>query len=278
ALEVVQGLVERYEAFHQIRYTPDALEAAVYQSNRYIPDRFLLDKAIDVLDQAGARAKLRFQLENPSEPSWREAVDNWKRSAAREDQLLSFELSSFEDSFLAVEVTKDDVDEVIARWTGVPVTSVKLEEAEKLLGIEVELHKRVVSQRPAISALARAVRRSRAGLKNPNKPVGSFLFLGPTGVGKTEVARTLADYLFGSERALIRFDMSEFMEKHAAAKFIGSPPGYVGHDEGGQLTVKLRRSPYSVVLFDEIEKAHPDVFNILLQVFEDGVITDAQGT
>jgi ATP-dependent Clp protease ATP-binding subunit ClpC len=278
ALEIVKGIAERYEAFHQIRYTADALEAAVYQSNRYIPDRFLPDKAIDVLDQAGARAKLRFQLENPAEPSWREAVDNWKRSAAREDQLLSFELSSFEDSFLAVEVTKDDVDEVIARWTGVPVSSVRLEEAEKLLGIEAELHKRVVSQRPAISALARAVRRSRAGLKNPNKPVGSFLFLGPTGVGKTEVARTLADYLFGSERALIRFDMSEFMEKHAAAKFIGSPPGYVGHDEGGQLTEKLRRSPYAVVLFDEIEKAHPDVFNILLQVFEDGVITDAQGT
>ena len=278
ALEIVKGIADRYEAFHQIRYTPEALEAAVFQSNRYIPDRFLPDKAIDVLDQAGARAKLRFQLENPAEPSWREAVENWKRSAAREDQLLSFELSSFEDSFLAVEVTKDDVDEVIARWTGVPVSSVKLEEAEKLLGIESELHKRVVSQRPAISALARAVRRSRAGLKNPNKPVGSFLFLGPTGVGKTEVARTLADYLFGSERALIRFDMSEFMEKHAAAKFIGSPPGYVGHDEGGQLTEKLRRSPYSVVLFDEIEKAHPDVFNILLQVFEDGVITDAQGT
>jgi ATP-dependent Clp protease ATP-binding subunit ClpC len=278
ALEIIKGIVERYEAFHQIRYTAEALEAAVYQSSRYIPDRFLPDKAIDVLDQAGARAKLRHQMENPAEPSWREAVENWKRASANEDQLLSFELRSLEDSFVSVEVTKDDVDDVIARWTGVPVASVKRGETQKLLDIEEELHKRVVSQRPAISSLARAIRRSRAGLKNPNKPIGSFLFLGPTGVGKTEVARTLANYLFGSERALIRFDMSEFMEKHAAAKFIGSPPGYVGHDEGGQLTEKLRRSPYAVVLFDEIEKAHPDVFNILLQVFEDGAITDAQGT
>ncbi|MEO8042369.1 MAG: ATP-dependent Clp protease ATP-binding subunit, partial [Acidobacteriota bacterium] len=208
---------------------------------------------------------------------WKETVDNWKRAAANEDQLISYELQTIEDSFFSVEVTKDDVDEVIARWTGVPVSSIKLEEAQKLLNIENKLHERIVSQRPAISALARAIRRSRAGLKNPNKPVGSFLFLGPTGVGKTEVARTLAEYLFASERVLIRFDMSEFMEKHAVAKFIGSPPGYVGHDEGGQLTEKLRRSPYSVVLFDEVEKAHPDLFNILLQVFEDGILTDAQG-
>jgi ATP-dependent Clp protease ATP-binding subunit ClpC len=182
-----------------------------------------------------------------------------------------------EDSFFGVEVTKDDVDDVIARWTGIPVSSIKKDEAKKLLEIEVELQKRVISQSSAISSLARAIRRSRAGLKNPKRPVGSFLFLGPTGVGKTEVAKTLASYLFGSERSLIRFDMSEFMEKHAVAKFIGSPPGYVGHDEGGQLTERLRRSPYSIVLFDEIEKAHPDVFNILLQVFEDGVLTDALG-
>ncbi|HKX83238.1 MAG TPA: ATP-dependent Clp protease ATP-binding subunit, partial [Pyrinomonadaceae bacterium] len=209
--------------------------------------------------------------------SWKETVENWKRAAANEDQLISYELHSIEDSFVGVEVTKDDVDEVIARWTGVPVSSIKLEEAQKLLNIESELHKRIISQRPAISALARAIRRSRAGIKNPNRPVGSFLFLGPTGVGKTEVARGLAEYLFGSERMLVRFDMSEFMEKHAVAKFIGSPPGYIGHDEGGQLTEKLRRAPYSVVLFDEIEKAHPDLFNVLLQVFEDGVLTDAQG-
>jgi len=277
AIEIISGVVERYEAFHQLRYTRDALTAAVTQSNRYIADRFLPDKAIDVLDEAGARAKLRFQHEQQGEPSWKETVENWKRAAANEDQLISYELRSLEESFFAVEVTKDDVDEVIARWTGVPVASVKQKEAEKLLQIENALHKRIISQRPAISALARAIRRSRAGLKNPQRPVGSFLFLGPTGVGKTEVARSIAEYLFGSERALIRFDMSEFMEKHSVSKFIGSPPGYVGHEEGGQLTEKLRRTPYSVVLFDEVEKAHPDLFNILLQVFEDGILTDSLG-
>ncbi len=278
ALKIIQGLVERYEAFHQLRYTKEALEAAVVQSSRYIPDRFLPDKAIDVLDEAGARAKLRHQAEDMGEPSWRETVDKWKRASANEDQLISYELKTLEESFFDIEVTKADVDEVIARWTGIPVSAVQLEEAKKLLNIEQELHKRVISQRPAISALARAIRRSRAGLKRPEKPVGTFLFLGPTGVGKTEVARTLAEYLFGSQRSLIRFDMSEFMEKHAVAKFIGSPPGYVGFEEGGQLTERLRRNPYSVVLFDEVEKAHPDLFNVLLQVFEDGVLTDAQGT
>jgi len=276
ALLIVQGLAERYETFHQIRYSKEALEAAVYQTSRYIPDRFLPDKAIDVLDEAGSRAKLRYQSEAQSEPSWKETVESWKR-VTTEDQLLAFELKTLEDSFLAVEVSKDDVEEVISRWTGVPLQSIKQEEAKKLLSIESELHRRIISQRPAISALARAIRRSRAGLKNPNKPVGSFLFLGPTGVGKTEVARSLAEFLFGSERTLVRFDMSEFMEKHTVAKFIGSPPGYVGHEEGGQLTEKLRRAPYSLVLFDEVEKAHPDVFNVLLQVFEDGVLTDAQG-
>jgi len=236
----------------------------------------LPDKAIDVLDEAGSRAKLRYQQEAQSEPSWRETIDNWKR-VTNEDQLLAFELKTLEDSFFAIEVSKDDVEEVIARWTGIPIQSIKQEEAKKLLNIENQLHRRIISQRPAISALARAIRRSRAGLKNPNKPVGSFLFLGPTGVGKTEVARSLAEFLFGSERSLIRFDMSEFMEKHTVAKFIGSPPGYVGHEEGGQLTEKLRRAPYSLVLFDEVEKAHPDLFNVLLQVFEDGILTDAQG-
>jgi ATP-dependent Clp protease ATP-binding subunit ClpC len=277
ALQIINGIVERYEAFHELRYTREALEAAVYQSNRYIPDRFLPDKAIDVLDEAGARAKLRYRQEIDSEPEWKDTVNNWKRTVANEEQRLSFELQSLDDSFYAIEVTKDDVEEVISRWTGVPVSAIKEEEAKKLLNIEHELHRRIISQRPAISALARAIRRSRAGLKNPSKPVGSFLFLGPTGVGKTEVARSIAEYLFGSERALIRFDMSEFMEKHSVAKFIGSPPGYVGHEDGGQLTEKLRRSPYSVVLFDEVEKAHPDLFNLLLQVFEDGVLTDAQG-
>ena len=277
AIEIITGVVERYEAFHQLRYHKDALTAAVTQSQRYIADRFLPDKAIDVLDEAGARAKLRYQQQSQGEPSWKETVENWKRASANEDQLISLELQTLEDSFFAVEVTKDDVDEVVARWTGVPVQSVKQKEAEKLLGIEKALHERIVSQRPAISALARAVRRSRAGLKNPQRPVGSFLFLGPTGVGKTEVARSIAEFLFGSEKALIRFDMSEFMEKHSVSKFIGSPPGYVGHEEGGQLTEKLRRTPYAVVLFDEVEKAHPDLFNILLQVFEDGVLTDSMG-
>lgn len=277
ALKIIEGIVERYEAFHQVRYSKDALSAAVQQSNRYISDRFLPDKAIDVLDEAGAKAKLRYQQENRGEPSWKETVENWKRVAANEDQLISYELRSLEDSFFAVEVGADDVNDVIARWTGIPVSSIKLDEANKLMNIESALCERIVSQRPAISALARAIRRSRAGLKNPHRPVGSFLFLGPTGVGKTEVARSIAEFLFGSEKSLIRFDMSEFMEKHSVSKFIGSPPGYVGHEEGGQLTEKLRRSPYAVVLFDEVEKAHPDLFNVLLQVFEDGILTDASG-
>lgn len=277
ALKIVTGLAERYESFHQIRYSKEALEASVLQTNRYIPDRFLPDKAIDVLDEAGARAKLRYESEAVAEPSWKETIENWKRASANDEQILQLELKTLGDSFFAVEVTREDVEEVIARWTGIPLQSIKKDEAKKLLEIENELHKKIISQRPAISALARAIRRSRAGLKNPNKPVGSFLFLGPTGVGKTEVARSLAEFLFGSERALLRFDMSEYMEKHAVAKFIGSPPGYVGHEEGGQLTEKLRRAPYSVVLFDEVEKAHPDLFNVLLQVFEDGVLTDAQG-
>ena len=276
ALVIVQGIAERYEAFHQIRYAKDALEAAVYQTNRYITDRFLPDKAIDVLDEAGSRAKLRYEHESVADVSWRQTVENWKKATSDEHK-FAFELENLEESFFAVEVTRDDVEEVIARWTGIPIQSIKKDEAKKLLEIEAELHRQIISQRPAITALARAVRRSRAGLKNPNRPVGSFLFLGSTGVGKTEVARKLAEFLFGSERAMIRFDMSEFMEKHSVAKFVGSPPGYVGHEEGGQLTEKLRRQPYSVVLFDEVEKAHPDTFNMLLQVFEDGVLTDSHG-
>ncbi len=276
ALKIVEGIAERYEAFHQIRYSKEALEAAVYQTNRYIPDRFLPDKAIDVLDEAGARAKLRHEQESVADISWKQTVENWKKVTS-DERKISLEIESLEQSFFSVEVTKDDVEEVIARWTGIPIQSIKQEEAKKLLKIEEELHRSIISQRPAISALSRAIRRSRAGLKNPNRPVGSFLFLGPTGVGKTEVARRLAEFLFGSERSMIRFDMSEFMEKHTVAKFIGSPPGYVGHEDGGQLTEKLRRQPYAVVLFDEVEKAHPDLFNMLLQVFEDGIITDSQG-
>jgi ATP-dependent Clp protease ATP-binding subunit ClpC len=271
AVSILVGVRERYESFHQVRYADDALQAAVYQSHRYIPDRFLPDKAIDVIDEAGARVKLRVRREQGTLADWNE-LNEWSRTYG--DGTIS---RGHDDALVSAEVSRDDVEDVIARWTGIPVTSLKEEETQKLLRIEVELHKRVVSQRPAISALARAIRRSRAGLKNPLRPVGSFLFLGPTGVGKTEVARSLAQFLFSSERALIRFDMSEFMEKHSVSKLIGSPPGYVGHEEGGQLTERIKRAPYSVLLFDEIEKAHPDIFNILLQVFEDGILTDALG-
>src|SRR5881392_687492 len=276
AVEILEGIRERYESFHQVRYTEDALEAAVMQSSRYIPDRFLPDKAIDVSDEAGARVKLRVRREQGNLADWNE-LNEWSRSYMRGAGLGSSGFVDEEEMLMAVEVTRDDVEEVIARWTGIPVTSLKEEETQKLLRIEEELRGRVIAQRPAISALARSIRRSRAGLKNPHRPVGSFLFLGPTGVGKTEVARSLAEFLFGSQRSMIRFDMSEFMEKHAVSKLIGSPPGYVGHEEGGQLTERIKRSPYSVLLFDEIEKAHPDIFNILLQVFEDGILTDALG-
>ncbi|MDT7603312.1 MAG: ATP-dependent Clp protease ATP-binding subunit ClpC [Acidobacteriota bacterium] len=279
AVRILGGVRERYEAFHQVRYTEDALEAAVYQSNRYIPDRFLPDKAIDVIDEAGARVKLRARREpvigdapRSSSPS-----DERLRATYIVDSLSGTRVTEEDDMLVAVAVTKDDIEDVIARWTGIPITSLKEEEMQKLLRIEDELRHRVISQRPAISALARSIRRSRAGLKSPLRPVGSFLFLGPTGVGKTEVARSLAEFLFGSERSMIRFDMSEFMEKHSVSKLIGSPPGYVGHEEGGQLTERIKRSPYAVLLFDEIEKAHPDVFNVLLQVFEDGILTDALG-
>src|SRR6266540_611525 len=241
AVEILHGVRERYESFHQVHYTDEALEAAVYQSHRYIPDRFLPDKAIDVIDEAGARVKLRIRREQGSLADWNE-LNEWSRSYG--DTTVT--RNAQEDALVSAEVTRDDVEDVIARWTGIPVTSLKEAETQKLLRIEIELHKRVVSQRPAISALARAIRRSRAGLKNPMRPVGSFLFLGPTGVGKTEVARCLAEFLFGTERSMIRFDMSEFMEKHSVSKLIGSPPGYVGHEEGGQLTERIKRSPYSV--------------------------------
>src|SRR5437773_9198166 len=274
AIAILDGVRERYESFHQVRYTKDAIEAAVLQSSRYIPDRFLPDKAIDVIDEAGARVKLRVRAEQGNLEALTASLDEWERGTyGRAQAPIHDEL----DPLVMGEVTRGDVEDVIARWTGIPITSLKEEESHKLLRIEAELHKRVISQRPAISALARAIRRSRAGLKNPHRPVGSFLFLGPTGVGKTEVARRLAEFLFGSERSLIRFDMSEFMEKHSVSKLIGSPPGYVGHEEGGQLTERVKRSPYSVLLLDEIEKAHPDVYNILLQVFEDGQLTDSLG-
>jgi ATP-dependent Clp protease ATP-binding subunit ClpC len=292
AIQIIEGIKDRYESYHNVRYAVDAIEAAVYQSNRYLPERFLPDKAIDVIDEAGARVKLRVQRESgyvPPPPRWQQQQRDY-RSESRDygnyrdrDRIYSssrrppqyYEPQDYEN--YAALVNKQDIDDVIASWTGIPVASLQEEEMVKLLRIEDELHKRVISQESAISALARAIRRSRAGLKNPLRPVGSFLFLGPTGVGKTEVARSLAEFLFGSERAMIRLDMSEFMEKHSVSKLIGSPPGYVGYDEGGQLTERIRRNPYSVLLLDEIEKAHPDIFNILLQVFEDGVLTDSAG-
>jgi ATP-dependent Clp protease ATP-binding subunit ClpC len=280
AIRVLEGIRDRYESFHNVRYSQEAIEAAVWQSNRYLPDRFLPDKAIDVIDEAGARVKLRVQRETGYVPPPRYRPDPRERQGyspygvRRPSYSEPLDLGYDEPAAL---VTRQDIDDVIARWTGIPVSSLQEEELAKLLRIEDELHKRIISQEMAISALARAIRRSRAGLRNPNRPVGSFLFLGPTGVGKTEVARSLAEFLFGSERAMIRFDMSEFMEKHSVSKLIGSPPGYVGHEEGGQLTERVRRNPWSVLLLDEIEKAHPDIFNILLQVFEDGILTDALG-
>jgi ATP-dependent Clp protease ATP-binding subunit ClpC len=297
AKKILGGIKDRYEKFHAVSYTEDAIDFAVSHSNRYIPDRFLPDKAIDLIDEAGARVKLR-QTALPEEITevqkrikfivhrMENAIANHEFEKARfysdEERKERENLRALRDKYHLDEtstgiVTREDIEEVVSRWTGVPISSIKEEESQKLLRIEEELHKRVISQDRAISALSRAIRRSRAGLKSPNRPIGSFLFLGPTGVGKTEVARTLAQFMFGTEKSLIRFDMSEYMEKHSVSKLIGSPPGYVGYEEGGQLTERVKRAPYSVVLLDEIEKAHPDVFNILLQVFEDGQLTDGLG-
>src|SRR6202171_2303193 len=297
AVKILFGIKDRYEKFHAVGYTDDAIETAVYCSNRYIPDRFLPDKAIDLIDEAGARVKLR-QTTLPGEVAdiqkrikfivhrMENAIANHEFEKARfysdEERKERENMRALRDKYhlddsTAGIVGREDIEDVVSRWTGVPITSIKEEETQRLLRVEEELHKRVISQDKAISALARAIRRSRAGLKNPARPIGSFLFLGPTGVGKTEMARTLAQFLFGSEKALTRFDMSEFMEKHSVSKLIGSPPGYVGYEEGGQLTERVKRAPYSVVLLDEIEKAHPDVFHLLLQVFEDGQLTDGLG-
>src|SRR6476661_3570425 len=297
ATRILFGIKERYEKFHAVAYTDEAIENAVHTSVRFIPDRFLPDKAIDLIDEAGARVKLR-QTTLPGEVAdiqkrikfivhrMENAIANHEFEKARfysdeerkerEDLRVLREKYNLDDTSTGV-VGKDDIEDVVARWTGVPMTAIREEEVSKLMRIEDELHHRVISQEKAISALARAIRRSRAGLKSPKRPAGSFLFLGPTGVGKTEVARALAEFLFGSEKSLIRFDMSEFMEKHSVSKLIGSPPGYVGYEEGGQLTERVKRSPYSIILLDEIEKAHPDVYNILLQVFEDGQLTDGLG-
>jgi ATP-dependent Clp protease ATP-binding subunit ClpC len=294
-LDILKGVKDRYEAFHKVEYSADALRAAIYQSTRYISDRQQPDKAIDVIDEAGAKVKLRRvrdtqnlrRLEQEigeivremkaaiSDKDFERAVYLRGREIELREDMDRIKVHSDEDARL--EVTARDIEEVISSWTGIPVSSLQSEEAEKLMRMEDTLRRRVVGQDDAISAISRAIRRSRLGVSNPQRPVGSFIFLGPSGVGKTEVARRLGEFLFASIHSLVRFDMSEYMEKHAVSKLIGSPPGYVGHDEGGQLTERIRRQPYSVVLFDEIEKAHPDVANLLLQILEDGMLTDAYG-
>jgi ATP-dependent Clp protease ATP-binding subunit ClpC len=297
SIAILNGIKQRYESFHQLRYTDEAIQASVYLSNRYIPDRFLPDKAIDVIDEAGARVKLRTaaipedminiqrrirvidgRIEHAISAQEFEKAARYRLEEDMEREHLQIVRERLKlKATTPLHVTREDIEEVIAKWTGIPVASIHEEEMSKLLRMEEELHKRLVSQDRAISSLSKAIRRSRAGLKSPKRPVGSFLFLGPTGVGKTEMGRSLAAFLFGSENAMIRLDMSEYMEKHSVSKLIGSPPGYVGYEEGGQLTEKIRRNPYSVLLLDEIEKAHPDVYNILLQVFEDGQLTDSLG-
>jgi ATP-dependent Clp protease ATP-binding subunit ClpC len=260
AIAIIRGLRKTYEDFHQVKYTEKALEAAVTLSERYISDRFLPDKAIDLIDEAGSRIHLRHSQQS--------------------DQRHQEEVSSvpiINPKSLTPVVDEAEIAHIVASWTGIPVNKINQTESEVLLNLEANLHERVIGQDEAVRAVSRALRRARAGLSNPNRPIASFIFSGPTGVGKTELAKGLATYMFGSENAMIRLDMSEFMESHTVSKLIGSPPGYIGYDEGGQLTEAIRRQPYSLVLFDEIEKAHPDVFNLLLQLLDDGRLTDAQG-
>jgi ATP-dependent Clp protease ATP-binding subunit ClpC len=296
ALAILRGLRDRYEAHHQVRYADEALVAAVELSDRYITDRFLPDKAIDLIDQAGARVRLRTKtpgvdlrdLERRAEELGRDkdqavANERYEEASALRDQIDEVrrqisQVSQLDSGESVVpHVTVNDIAEVVSRATGVPVSQLTAEEKDRLLSLELNLHERVIGQDEAVAAVSEAVRRSRAGLGDPQRPVGSFLFLGPTGVGKTELARALAEALFGADSKMIRLDMSEFAERHTVSRLVGAPPGYVGYEEAGQLTEAVRRRPYSVVLLDEIEKAHPDVFNILLQVLEDGRLTDGQG-
>jgi len=299
AVRILEGLRDKYEAHHKVRITDGALKAAVELSARYINDRFLPDKAIDLIDEAAALLRLRAYTAPPNLQELEEKLkrltddkasavnaQDFEAAAALRDKekelseklnALKSDWTSGESGEKYGEVTAENVAELVSKVTGVPTARLTLDEAAKLSDMESELHRRVIGQGEAVSAVARAIKRGRAGFKNPARPIGSFIFLGPTGVGKTELCKALAENLFGDEAALVRLDMSEFMEKHAVSKLIGSPPGYVGYDEGGRLTEKIRRKPYSVVLFDEIEKAHPDVCNILLQIMEDGVLTSSDG-
>ena len=297
-VEILKGLRDKYEAHHKVKITDEAIDSAVKLSSRYINDRFLPDKAIDLIDEAASVVRLNAytlpqNLKDMEDEIKRlnaekqDAVNNQKfedaakfRDKANElTKLLDDEKSKWRNSSNhdVKAVSSDEIAQVVSSWTGVPVSQLTKEESERLLNMENILHERIVGQDKAVSAISKAIRRGRVGLKNPNRPIGSFIFLGPTGVGKTELCKSLAEAMFGDENAIIKLDMSEYMEKHTVSKLIGAPPGYVGFDEGGQLTEKIRRKPYSVVLFDEIEKAHPDVFNMLLQILEDGVLTDSQG-
>lgn len=297
ALEILKGLRDRYEAFHKAKITDEALEAAVSLSSRYITDRFLPDKAIDVVDEAASKVRMKVFSAAPDvkaletqladvkkEKEAAVTAQEFEKAAEMRDEEKRIEKeindkkkAAKENSDAKLVVTDEDIASVVAQWTGIPVSRIAQEESESLLHLEEELHKRVIGQDEAVVAVSKAVRRARAGLKDPKRPIGSFLFLGPTGVGKTELARALAVALFGDETAMIRLDMSEYMEKHTVSRLVGAPPGYVGYEEGGQLTDAVRRKPYSVILLDEVEKAHADFFNILLQVLDDGRLTDSQG-
>ena len=296
-LEILKGLRDKYEAHHKLQITDEALEAAVKLSARYINDRFLPDKAIDLMDEAASRVRMEEGGVSPDLKAIEEKISALRREKEEAITAQDFEkaaqLRDIEKNYqeqMEIErdkwkksnqshrpVTEEDIAAVVAGWTGIPVTRLTEDEGQRLLHMEDTLHKRVVGQDEAVEAVARAIRRGRVGLKDPKRPIGSFLFLGPTGVGKTELCKSLAEAMFGDENAMIRIDMSEYMERHTVSRLIGSPPGYVGHEEGGQLTEKVRRKPYSVVLFDEIEKAHEDVWNVLLQILDDGRITDSQG-
>ena len=297
ALEILKGLRDRYEAFHKAKITDEALEAAVSLSSRYITDRFLPDKAIDVVDEAASKVRMKVFSAAPdvkaletqladvkkekeaavTAQEFEKAADMRDEEKRIEKEINDKKNAAKENSDAKLVVTDEDIASVVAQWTGIPVSKIAQEESESLLHLEEELHKRVIGQDEAVVAVSKAVRRARAGLKDPKRPIGSFLFLGPTGVGKTELARALAVALFGDETAMIRLDMSEYMEKHTVSRLVGAPPGYVGYEEGGQLTDAVRRKPYSVILLDEVEKAHADFFNILLQVLDDGRLTDSQG-